>query len=250
MLREGPSRFDFLERPKSLTVHLADADRALLVGLDPELHAAARAQLVARVLHVQLGDWDPQAGALPERFDGWLGMLVLDGLLIRAVDIEGLRCCEILGPGDLLRPWDEDGREATLDTRTTWRVVEPARVALLDDGFARRACRWPPVVGDLMHRSLMRSRSLSVLLATTQARRADIRLRTLFWHLADRWGHVTPDGVRLDLPLTHTVISQLTGMRRPTVSLNLAKLERTREIVRVSKAEWLILPQAAGAIAA
>jgi CRP-like cAMP-binding protein len=88
----------------------------------------------------------------------------------------------------------------------------------------------------------MRSRGLSVLLAARQARRADVRLRTVFWHLADRWGRVTPRGVRLELPLTHTIISQLTGMRRSSVSLNLGRLERAGEIVRLAKAEWLIRP--------
>jgi CRP-like cAMP-binding protein len=79
-----------------------------------------------------------------------------------------------------------------------------------------------------------------VLLATTQARRADVRLRTLFWHLADRWGRMTPDGVRLELPVTHAVIARLTGLRRPTVSLNLAKLEAAGEIVRVGKSQWVL----------
>jgi CRP-like cAMP-binding protein len=67
-----------------------------------------------------------------------------------------------------------------------------------------------------------------------------VRLRTLFTHLADRWGRVTPDGVLLPLLLTHTVIAQLTGLRRPSVSLSLAELERTGEIVRLARDRWLL----------
>ena len=249
-LHRSQSRLGLLDRTRQVTARVADVDRGLVAGVASDLQAAARAQLVARVLHQRSGDWDPLAGALPGHFDGWLGLLVLDGLLVRSVEIDGLGCCEILGPGDLLRPWDEDGHEATLHSRSAWRVVEPARVAVLDAAFARRACRWPAVVGEIVHRSLMRSRSLSVLLAATQARRADVRLRTLFWHLADRWGRVTTDGVRLELPLTHSVIAQLTGLRRPTVSLTLAKLERAGEIVRVSRAEWLIRRSTPGELAA
>jgi CRP/FNR family cyclic AMP-dependent transcriptional regulator len=98
----------------------------------------------------------------------------------------------------------------------------------------------------MMRRSIGRSRTLTVLLAATQARRADVRLRALFLHLADRWGRMTPDGVVLELALTHKVISQLTGLRRPSVSIALAELERSGEIVRLSKDAWCIRTDATG----
>jgi CRP/FNR family transcriptional regulator, cyclic AMP receptor protein len=220
-------------------VRLADVDRSLLGGLSGPLAAAARDQLIARTVRVETGRWHPDPADLPGDYRGWLGMLVLDGLLVRNVDVDGLRCCELLGPGDVMRPWDEDGG-ATLAIRSGWRVLEDAHVALLDGAFARRACRWPSVTAELLRRTMSRSRSLSISLAITQARRADVRVRELLWHLADRWGRVTPDGVVLTARLTHTVISQLTGLRRPTVSLTLADLERAGEVVRVSKEIWLL----------
>lgn len=218
------------------TVCVLDEDPALLAAPD----SAARRRLVARSLSVGTGAWDPLDGDLPRDFDGWLGLLVLDGLLVRQTQVNGLRCAELLGPGDVLRPWDESGAGATLTSDALWRVLEPVRLAILDAGFARRASAWPELNAELMHRLLGRSRSLSVLLALTQARRADVRLRTLFWHLADRWGRVTPDGIVLPLNLTHSVIAQLTGLRRPSVSLSLGELERSGEIVRRSRDDWLI----------
>ena len=140
----------------------------------------------------------------------------------------------------MLRPWDEDDGSGLVVCEATWRVLEPTRVALLDASFARRGCRWPTLTAELLQRSLRRSRSQSVLLAVTQARRADVRLRVLFAHLADRWGRVTPDGIVLPLRLTHTVIAQLTGLRRPSVSISLGELERSGEIIRLTKASWLI----------
>jgi hypothetical protein len=232
LIHAEPVRPASWRRAVPAAVRVAEVDRGLVSGLPGELAASASQALVAPVLHLPPGPSEPDLGPC----DGWLGVLVLDGLLIRDVEIGGLRCCELLGPGDLLRPWDEEG----LEIRTGWRVVQPTRIALLDAAFARCACRWPRVVAELMQRGVMRSRSLAVLLAATQARRADVRLRTLFWHLAERWGRVTPQGVRLMLPLTHAVIAHLTGMRRPTVSLNLAKLEAGGEIVRVARGEWLI----------
>jgi len=217
-------------------VRVVDEDPGLLGPLDGRLADAARARLVARTLWRDVGPWEPPRG---ERFDGWLGLLVLGGLLVREVEVDGLRCCELLGPGDVLRPWDEDAG-ATVAWQASWRVLEPMRVALLDPEFARRAARWPTLSAELLQRTLRRSRSLSILLALTQARRADVRLRTLFRHLADRWGRVTPDGIVLSLHLTHAVIAQLTGLRRPAVSIGLGELERAGEIVRVSKGAWLI----------
>jgi CRP/FNR family cyclic AMP-dependent transcriptional regulator len=221
------------ERP---TVCVVDEDASLLEVAD----LGARRQLVARALSLRTGAWTPFGGDMPRDFEGWLGLLVLDGLLVRETQVSGLQCAELLGPGDLLRPWDTTGLEATLVTAASWRVLEPARIALLDAGFARRAARWPELGAELMSRTLARSRSLSILLALTQARRADVRLRTLFSHLADRWGRVTPDGIVLPLNLTHSVIAQLTGLRRPTVSLTLADLERSGEIVRRSRDCWLL----------
>ncbi len=200
---------------------------------------------MARTVRLDAGQWDQRPSELGGDFRDWLGLLILDGLIVRGVEVEGLRCCELLGPGDVMRPWDEDGG-VTLATEATWRVLEDAKLALLDQAFARRACRWPSVTSELLRRTMNRSRSLSISLAITQARRADVRVRDLFWHLADRWGRVTPRGIVLTASLTHSVISQLTGLRRPTVSLTLAELERAGEIIRVSKDTWLINPAAAG----
>ncbi len=224
-------------------VRLPDVDPSLVGRLPARLAVAAREQLVARAVRLDVGQWAPGPGELDGDFRDWLGLLILDGLIVRGVEVEGLRCCELLGPGDVLRPWDEDGG-VTLATVATWRVLEDAKVALLDQAFARRACRWPSVTAELLRRTMSRSRSLSISLAITQARRADVRVRDLFWHLADRWGRVTPRGVVLTANLTHSVISQLTGLRRPTVSLTLADLERAGEIVRLSKDTWLINPAA------
>jgi hypothetical protein len=209
----GLYRLDGRERA---AVRVIDEDPALLGPLDSTLADAARHQLVARALWIDPGAWAPLGADLPPHFDGWLGMLVLDGLVVRQLDVDGLRCSELLGPGDVLRPWDEDSG-ATLDSTARWRVLEPTWVALLDAGFARRISRWPSVTAELMQRTLARSRALSMLLALTQARRAEVRLRTLFWHLADRWGRVTPHGVVLPLNLTHSLIAQLTGRGCPTV---------------------------------
>jgi CRP/FNR family transcriptional regulator, cyclic AMP receptor protein len=65
-------------------------------------------------------------------------------------------------------------------------------------------------------------------------------LLTLFWHLAERWGRVTPDGVLLPLTLSHRMLGQLVGARRPTVSTALGALTRAGEVSRALDGTWLL----------
>jgi CRP-like cAMP-binding protein len=69
--------------------------------------------------------------------------------------------------------------------------------------------------------------------------RTDVRLHMLFWELADRWGTVHPDGVRLPLRLTHRVLAELVAARRPSVSKALGELAE-RGIVRWTDGAWLL----------
>jgi CRP/FNR family transcriptional regulator, cyclic AMP receptor protein len=66
-----------------------------------------------------------------------------------------------------------------------------------------------------------------------------VRLRMLFWQLADRWGRVHPDGVRLRLPVTHDVLADLVAARRPTVSSALADLSQRGLVERAGDVWWL-----------
>jgi CRP/FNR family transcriptional regulator, cyclic AMP receptor protein len=103
-------------------------------------------------------------------------------------------------------------------------VLAPTRLAVLDLLWTERMGRYPRVGPALAGRALSRSRRLAAMMAIAQQPRLDDRLWMLFWDLADRHGKVHPDGVHLDLPLTHEVLSHLAGARRPSVSSALTKL--------------------------
>ena len=64
----------------------------------------------------------------------------------------------------------------------------------------------------------------------SQQRGIDRRLLVLFWEAANRWGRVTPDGVRVRLPLTHQTLGHLVGSRRPSVSVALGALAARGEL--------------------
>ena len=67
-----------------------------------------------------------------------IGLLVLRGLLIRRVGVGGGFGAELLGQGDLLRPWQGEGAQSTLSPTTGWHVLEPVRIAVLDPRAAAR----------------------------------------------------------------------------------------------------------------
>lgn len=182
------------------------------------------------------GDWDSDL-RFPEP-DGF-GLLLLSGFVVRRVARAGRFGAELLGPGDLLRPWQTVGRFATRPFEPAWSVVTPAEVALLDAAFARRAAPFPSIAVGLVDRAMQRSRHLALALAIVQQPRVDRRLHWLFWHLADRWGRTGPEGVRVEVPLTHSLLAELVAARRPSVTTALAGLTAEGKLERDGRS-WLL----------
>src|SRR3954447_13049872 len=200
------------------------------------LECAQRASIAA-VLRRPAGSWDAALDSDVAR--GGVGLLVLDGVLVRRVGVGGRFGAELLAAGDLLRPWQHDGEGEALPFEMAWRIVAPVRLAALDLRWAARMAPFPEVAAELTGRALDRSRRLATLMAISQQPRLDQRVWLLFWELADRHGIVHPDGVHLRLRLTHEVISHLVAARRPSVSAALSRLAR-RGILRRHGAEWLL----------
>jgi hypothetical protein len=109
-----------------------------------------------------------------------------------------------------------------------------------DRRFAAEAARYPEVTAALFDRLGERSVRLATTQAISQLTRVDRRLKALFWHLAERWGRVTGDGVVVPLALTHRILGQLVGARRPTVSTALSELSDRGELVRRPDGAWLL----------
>jgi hypothetical protein len=99
------------------------------------------------------------------------------------------------------------------------------------------------VLGVIVRRMAERSARQAVMQAICHHPRVDDRLRGLFWHLANRWGRVTPGGVVLPLRLTHDSLARLVGAQRPTVSTALKSLQDAREVTRRRDGAWVLLPE-------
>ena len=181
------------------------------------------------------GRWAiPDAMTLP----GGIGLLVLDGLLLRRVGVDGRFGAEILGEGDLLKPRLDAGATSLSVTRG-WRVLAPLRLAVLDADAARRCAEHPELIGTFVDRSLDRVRNLQILMAIVHHARVNVRVHTLLWHLADRWGRVRSEGILLPLSITHSVLADMVAARRPTVTTSLSELTRL-DLVRPVDGGWLL----------
>jgi CRP/FNR family cyclic AMP-dependent transcriptional regulator len=220
-------------------VSVLDVDPALAELVPSEQRAQARQATAAATISFDAGSW--QAPISSDQFRGGYGLLVIDGLLLRRAGIEGRHAAELLGPGDLLRPWqhDDDGGDSTLEVEWSWRVVATARCAVLDPRWTARAAAYPQLGAELAGRALGRSLRLVTAMAIAQQPRLDERLWMLFWDLADRFGKVHPDGVHLELPLTHEVLSHLAGARRPSVSGALTRLSEEGRLQREGS-HWIL----------
>jgi len=205
----------------ALYTYLLDADCELAEDLDVPVRIAARQLATARVLQLEIGACDLEPW-FEVAADG-LGLLVLDGLLVVEIRVSGRTAAELVGPGDLLQPLGPASDQLLMRT-CAWRVLRPARMAVLDLDFVERVRPFPQISRTLARRACRRPLELDVLRAITSQPRLEVRLVLLLWHLAGRWGHVEPAGVRLSLPLTHRLLGELVAAERPSISHALKRL--------------------------
>lgn len=224
---------------------LSPAGRVALLDIDPDLAAALPADRIASLRNeLTAAVYRMARGRLPEppaRVEGepHFGYLVLKGLVMREVTVCGRPTAELLGPGDLIRPWV--GQAASMLSCTVkWTVLEQALVADLGPAFATRVSGRPELTEALIARSVTRAESLAVQRSIAAHVRVDVRVLAFLWHLAERFGVVVPGAVRVNIPLTHSVLARLVGARRPTVTTALQRLLQLGYLQRDARAYVLM----------
>ena len=239
----APSTFQPF-RPFERGVRVLDADPDLGALLSAERAEPAARSLVAHLHLVPAGSWRDrrllQAG--PEQ----LGLLVLEGVVARELLLSDNVSTELLGPGDLLRPWQDQGPSRLVQSQVRWTVLEPLRCAVLDQGFAQRVAAFPEVQSMLIDRVTERAHRLALTQAISQLNGVEHRVLALLWQLAERWGHVTPRGTAMPLTLPHRVLAQQVGARRPTVSTAISELAHAGAIERRPAGGWLLIGEPVG----
>lgn len=219
-------------------VALLEVDPDLGRGLNGQRAAEARSALTVPIVDVPPGAWP-----LDVRDDVGAGLLLLEGVVLREVVVSGARSAEILGPGDVLAP-SPPPEDALLARYSELSTLTAARIALLGEDVVERASAYPQVLLALADRTARRVERLGTQHAVVQVTRVDLRLEGLFWHLAERFGRVTPDGVQLALKLPHRTLARLVGARRPSVTTALGQLSARGSVRRRSDGTWLLAGQA------
>jgi CRP/FNR family transcriptional regulator, cyclic AMP receptor protein len=218
---------------------------ARVLELDPELGlripageiSRARQELVAPVIGLPAGLWEVPHG---DGSHGRLGFLILDGLLARDMTLVGRTATELLGDGDVVQPWLAQREEGLVRYRVMWHVLMPVRLAVLDDEFTRSLAHWPQVMSALLERAVRRTHRMSIHEALLQLSPVETRLLVLFWHLAERWGRVTPAGISLRLRLPHALLGQLVGCRRASVTTALQHIYSSGQLQRRDDGTWIL----------
>jgi CRP/FNR family transcriptional regulator, cyclic AMP receptor protein len=220
------------------SVQLLNVDPELVRELDPRRAREATQRLYARTIDIPRGRWNPGSGLLESATP--IGLLILEGVLVREATVGDHPSAELLGPGDLLRAWDDPDTEELLPRTIEWSALTATRVAVIDDAFAVRAAQWPEVFAGLVDRAARRAERLVVMQAIAHLTRVDDRLLALLWCLAERWGRVVPGGVLVSLRLSHRTLAGMIGARRPSVTTALGQLMARGELERRTDGEWLL----------
>jgi CRP/FNR family transcriptional regulator, cyclic AMP receptor protein len=220
------------------TIAIVDADPDLGELLEAAELERARREALARVQRLSPGEWDAAAALEHDRHHR--GFLIVSGLLSRTVEVLGRRCVELLGHGDVMRPWQWDDEGSHVRAEVGWIVLEPTRLAVLDHGLVRRMVPWPQLGVELFNRGTRRAHHLAVALAIAHHNRVDDRLLLTLWHLAERWGKVHTDGVVVPLPLSHQRLADLVGAHRQSVTTAMGDLTRSGALSRRDSGEWVL----------
>jgi CRP/FNR family transcriptional regulator, cyclic AMP receptor protein len=221
------------------SVYLLEEDPDLARGLDPRRIKEVAQRLIVRSIDIPRGNWNPHrigaGGSVP------IGLLVLDGLLVREATVGDHPSAELLGPGDIMRAWeDREESDALLPRRIEWTALQPTRLAVIDRALAVRAAQWPEIFTTLVERSARRAERLMLMQAISNLTRVDDRLLAMLWCLAERWGRVVPGGVAINLRLPHRTLAGMVGARRPSVTTALGQLIARGEIERRPDGGWIL----------
>jgi len=232
----APASTDTAPAGSRSTVALLRVDAGLREAIPPEQQRFAERVLLVPRRDLEQGRWAPEAlvgdGERP------FAAILLRGLVTHDVILAGRCSANLLGPGDVFRPWHRVDTSVPCDAR--WTATGGATIAVLDERFLASARRWPGLSEVIYERLAEQLEVAAVRAAIVGLPRVEERVLALFWQLADRWGVVRAGGVVVELALTHALIGLLVGAQRPTISLALHALAEEGVLRRADSGAWTL----------
>ena len=221
----------------SAVVRVLELDPDLGWGLGEQEWDAARQACRGRLVRVDPGAWCFPAST--DVRDDPLGFLIVGGLLCREIALRERHLFELLGPGDVVqRP--EVTAAPRLGGPIGLTALRETFLIELGISFIRAAARWPVLLATWARRLEVQRQHAAVQGLIAHLPREEHRLLLMLWHLAERWGRVTPAGTVVPLPLTHDLLGYLTGAQRPTATIAVSALESNGAIQRLHDGSWLL----------
>jgi CRP/FNR family transcriptional regulator, cyclic AMP receptor protein len=184
--------------------------------------APSAGSLADWILTVPAGPWRPPDAATLG--SAAFALVLLEGLLIREVILDGVPAVQLLGPGDVIDPWQAPGASILCGERVSWSAATTARLGVLGERFLQTATQRPSTIVALHRRMAAQLDRAWRHAAIAHLPRVEQRLVAVFCALGDDYGRVSGDGIVIGLRLTHRTLGALVGARRPTVSLALKAL--------------------------
>jgi CRP/FNR family cyclic AMP-dependent transcriptional regulator len=218
-------------------VSILAADRDLAAAVPAAYRPRAQRALWTASISFDAGPVDLTRASLPPTV---FALLVLRGVLTRRTPLIDRSMIELLLAGDVVLPWPPSPSEPLTETRLL--ALEDLRLAVLDHRFMKAAAIWPTLMVTIQQRLNDQQHRLATHGAICQLPRVEQRVMAVMWLLASRTGTVTPHGTELPVKLTHDALAELTGSRRPTVSLAVKLLRERGHLARRHNGAWL-LPQ-------
>ena len=220
---------DLTPPPSAIALLDADCDFARVI---PD----ADRDLAVRALTVPSRSYS--AGDPVACVEGDVALVLIRGAVWRELRVGLGASPQLLGVGSVLLCDPRPSELLSPTMRAT--AVAATEVAVLERRFLMAAARWPQLMAVVNVRVADQQRDLAVQGAICQFPRVDDRIVGLLWHLAERWGRVRSDGVRLPIVLTHATLGRFVGARRPTVSLALTDLRERGVLERHPEGGWLL----------
>jgi CRP/FNR family transcriptional regulator, cyclic AMP receptor protein len=217
-------------------VRLLQVDPDLGERLPPDERERARELVRLRVIRAPRGTWDP-----PAIDHGATGLFLISGLLVRQITLGTVSSTEVVGPSDIIRPWEDELIPNIAAPSAKWRVIEDLQLGLIDAQATAQIGRWPELSAAISGRLLRRTRALSYLMAAQHFLRVEDRLLATLWHLAGMWGRVTPQGTVVPFRLTHDTLAGIIGAQRPTTTTAIRSLTEQGKIARDEHRFYVLL---------
>jgi CRP/FNR family cyclic AMP-dependent transcriptional regulator len=219
-----------------------DEDPSLTQHVSGTEGSRARQRAVTRLVPVGIGPWDPHSALAelgPPAPAGPRGLFVLEGVALRELSAAGGIGSVLVGPGELL--WETTPAEqAMLLSRTPrWTALTDLRLAVIDSALMHRLSPWPQVTLALLDRAGRHHQMLALQQSIACQVRVEDRVLMLLLAVAERWGRIVKDGIRIDIPLTVTALAELVAAQRQTVSMIMTRLGRDGR-VRRTPSGWMV----------